>query len=230
MNPQPDRYIFAENNSPDDTLRKVARFHAPKEIIRTWYRPDARDHLDTQYDLIGIERQFLLTRARQLNPDFAVFIDSDVMVMQENLLDRLTTWGDRADIVGGPYQRIYPEGVYLSCLWHSPNQDASKPFRLRRKLRVWPFDDSLVAVSGGCMCLSNRILQDRRVNFYPVKRPELSLPVSEDYGYCLEAKRFHYRVGLDCTIRLRHWVAPDHMRGKAWVVDPDRKPMPFTYA
>ena len=121
MDPQPDRYIFAENNSTDRTLQILTKMHEPKEIIRTWYRADALDALETEYDLIGIERELLLTRARQVNPDFAVFLDSDIMVHDIDLLDRLTYWKNTADIVGGPYLRGYGRAL-TSDLSGQPQQ------------------------------------------------------------------------------------------------------------
>jgi GT2 family glycosyltransferase len=231
MNPQPDRYIFAENNSTDHTLEILARMHSPKEIIRTWYRADARDFLETEYDLIGIERELLLTRARQLSPDLVVFLDSDIMVHDVDLLNRLASWKDKVDIVGGSYMREYAEGLYIGSIWPAPAALATpqKPFALYRRPQKYPLDDSVAAVGGGCMCLTRRVVQDMRLHFYPVKR-DYPFPVSEDYGFCLQARDYGFKVGLDGTMDLSHWASDDHSRDKAWAVNREGKPMPFAYA
>jgi len=77
MDPQPDKWIFTENNSPDDTVYRVSQFKRSHELIRFWVRRDASLYMETPYDPVGIARQFLLQRARQLDPDWAVFIDAD---------------------------------------------------------------------------------------------------------------------------------------------------------
>jgi GT2 family glycosyltransferase len=232
MDPQPDQYIFAENNSTDRTLQILTKMREPKEIIRTWYRADALNTLETEYDLIGIERELLLARARQVDPDFAVFLDSDIMVHDIDLLDRLTYWKNTVDIVGGPYLRGYAEGTYVGSLWPAPANLATpqKPFALYKKPRKYPLDDSVAAIGGGCMCLSRRVLQDRRLRFYPVKR-DYPFKVSEDYGFCLDARAYGYRIGLEATVTLSHWLSPGHVKEhKAWAVNEDRKPLPFAYA
>jgi len=231
MSPQPDKYLFAENNSTDRTLQILSRIRQPKEIIRTWYKADAVKSLETEYDLIGIERDLLLTRARKLNPDFAVFLDSDIMVHDQDLLERLTLWADQADIVGAPYPRSYAEGTYVGSLWPAPSSltTPEKPFALYRRPQKYPLDDSVAAVGGGCMCLSRRVLQDQRLHFYPVKR-NYPFRVSEDYGFCLDAKACGYRLGLDATLTLNHWTSAEHVRNhKAWRVNEGREPYPFTY-
>ncbi len=232
LDPQPDLYIFAENNSTDRTLEILTRMRNPKEIIRTWYRPDARDSMETEYDLIGIERELLLTRARQLKPDLVVFLDSDIMVHDVDLLDRLAFWKDQVDIVGGAYMRHYAEGLYLGSLWPAPSTMATpeKPFALYKRPRKYPLDDSVAAVGGGCMCVTQRVVQDRRLHFYPVKR-DYPFRVSEDYGFCLQAKDCGYKIGLDGTLVLSHWSSPDQFRERrAWAVNKERKPLPFAYA
>ncbi len=141
MDPQPDRYIFAENNSPDRTLQTLAKIREPKEIIRTGYRADALNPLETEYDLIGIERELLLTRARQANPEFRSVPRLGHQGQDTDLLDRLTYWKDTADIIGGPYLRYYAEGVYIGSLWPAPANLSTpqKPFALYKRSRKYPW-------------------------------------------------------------------------------------------
>jgi GT2 family glycosyltransferase len=67
------------------------------------------------------------------------------------------------------------------------------------------------------MCLSRRLIQDERLNFYPVKPTEYEseefkqtlarsrLPyICEDYAYCLRARALGYGVVLDWSVYLDH--------------------------
>jgi hypothetical protein len=40
------------------------------------------------FETIGLVRQFLLQRARQLNPDYALFLDADMVIKSRDLLRR----------------------------------------------------------------------------------------------------------------------------------------------
>jgi hypothetical protein len=217
LDPQPDLWLFAENNSPDDTLRRLQRFHRPKEILQPKFTREELANAKA-YDIIGKVRQMLLDRARELNPDYLLFLDSDIRVFSTHLLWDMTLRGK--DILGGPYARPFPQGLFLAALWSS---SGPKGFELHRRA-TRPME-RVAAVGGGCMLLSQRLIQDRRVNFIPV--PENS---SEDYGFCLTAAKYGYESWLDGTIGLLHWVTSHHIKGKAWQVDEQLRPMPFPYA
>ena len=225
LDPQPEIYVFAENNSPDRTLELVSHFKRKKEIIRLWFRNDAMKYCQTRYDLIGIVRQTLLQRARQLDPDYAIFLDADIRVMSRDFIEELTSWPE-ADIVGGKYLREYPQGRMLACLFKSG--DPEKQFQLRVYPKTTDQLEEIAAMSGGCLRLSRKVLQDRRINFYPVKR-DWAGDVSEDYGYCLEAGLHGYRCWLDNVVELQHWVTQHHIDGKAWKVNELNEPIPFCY-
>jgi hypothetical protein len=214
LDPQPDLWLFAENNSPDNTLKRLERFHRPKEILRPKF---TREELARAkpYDIIGRVRQALLDRARELNPNYLLFLDADIRVLSSGLLTDMALRGK--DILGGPYLRQFPQGVFLAALW------PGNPFTLQSRptLRM----EHVAAVGGGCMMLSQRLVQDCHVNFIPV--PENS---SEDYGYCLTAAKYGYESWLDGTIGLLHWTTPHHVRGKAWQVDENLQPLPFPYS
>ncbi len=243
LDPQPDKFIFLENNSRDDTLAKVTKFEPPKEIVRLWFREDAMNYVErnwhpgeaaisSRYDLIGICRQFLLQRARKLDPDYVIFLDADIVVLSENLIERLCRW-ESADIVGAPYVRDFPQGRVLSALWPNPNPTPEYPFQLLPRENI-PSDrpTEALAVGGGCMRLSRKVIQERTLNFYPVQRPWLGFgPLAEDFGYCLHARALGYNVYLDPTAKLAHWVpTPDQIGSCAWTADQHGELTPFSYA
>ena len=214
LDPQPDVWLFAENNSPDNTLEHLERFHRPKDIISFHLTPREVESYPGRYDIIGLVRQKILTRARELGVDYLLFLDSDILVLTQNLIEALMS--HQGDIVGGAYSRLFPQGTFIAALW------PGGPFTLRGAPRQ-PFE-KVWAVGGGCMMLTPAILRDRRLNFFPVRKD-----TSEDYGFCLDAGDLGYMCWLDGTVQLRHWVAPEHIAGKAWQVDQDLKPLPFTY-
>ena len=90
LNPKPHTIVFAENNSTDDTLQKILDFKIEGvkiELIRFW-TVDPRDKkllpFEECYKLIAHARQLLLSRARSIDPDYAIFIDSDIMLSDED--------------------------------------------------------------------------------------------------------------------------------------------------
>jgi len=217
LDPQPDLYIFGENNSTDDTLEIISKFDGSKKIIRLWFRDDVLDYCETRFDILGIIRQFLLQAARHLDPDFIIFLDSDIRVRSPDLITRLTRWREQADIIGGPYLRYTPLGLRVAAIWpgwwHRPNRTSAVTL------------EDVMVVGGGCMRLPRKVLQDRRLNFYPVKHENLALEnelfrreastlgfpprlgdLAEDIAYCLEAWYLGYSIGLDWTILLDHWI------------------------
>jgi glycosyltransferase involved in cell wall biosynthesis len=208
LDPQPDLYVFAENNSEDNTLDCVWRFKRQHKVIRMWFRKDAAVLGETPYEPLAHVRQLLLTFARRYDPDYAIFLDSDVYPRTKGLIDNLSLWG--RDIVGGSYLRVFPEGVWLASKWEA----LSNPHRyaLRRETGV-PLDEPIMT-SAGCMCLSRRIIQDKRINFYPVSPAD----ASEDFGYCLQARNYGYKVYLDGTAELHHPI-PKKMPPKPWTYD-----------
>jgi len=205
LNPQPDLFVFAENNSDDNTLNAVNGFRRSYKIIRVWFRDDAAVVGESRYEPIAHIRQLLLAFARRYDPDYAIFLDSDVYPRSKDLIDRLTLW--QKDIVGGAYLRLFPEGIFIASKWTAPNGQAA----MMRKIDV-PFTEVTVT-SAGCLCLSRRVVQDKHVNFYP-----LHADASEDFGYCLRARDFGYRAYLDSTLELHHLI-PKRIPKKPWIFD-----------
>jgi GT2 family glycosyltransferase len=217
LDPQPDLYVFAENNSDDNTLLAACKFKRPHKIIRVWFRNDAAIIGESRYEPIAHIRQLLLTFARRYDPDYAIFLDSDVYPRTKDLIDRLSLWGK--DVVGGPYLRLFPNGMFLASKWITPDGKAA----MTRKINV-PLAEPTVT-SAGCLCLSRKIVQDKRINFYPISHEG----ASEDFGYCLNARDYGYKIYLDGTLNLLHRI-PRKMPKKPWLFDPKiQKCIPFYY-
>lgn len=215
LEPQPDKYIFLENNSTDDTLEVIQEFDRPKELIRMWFRDDAVKHLGNPYEVIGIARQYLLKRARQLDPDFAIFIDDDIVMMYKHFIDQIT--GRKRDIVGAPYFRPFSMGFFLASKWKRKGKRG-----LWFKESCQGFQETYIT-SAGCLCLSRKIIQDKRVNFLPIIWGEKKdgKRASEDFGYCIKAQKLGYKVYLDCTLKVGHYATADDY--KPWMIKRDEK-------
>jgi len=208
---QPDKYFFCENNSIDDTLDVIKRFKRPKELIRFWVRSDATKILGNPYGVIAIARQMLLKRARQLDPDYAIFIDSDIVLLYPHFIDQITC--HEKDIVGAPYLRPFPEGMFLASKWDRGDR------KLWFKKSCKGFQRCAL-ISGGCFCLSRKAIQDKRLFFDPpiwTKRRR----ASEDFSYCIRARKAGYKVWIDCNLQVGHYAtASDY---KPWMIKRDKK-------
>jgi len=203
LKPKPNKVIFAENNSKDNTLELIKDFKLPHEIIRVWFKDDAQQVLGPYANIANI-RQLLLTKARSIDPDYAIFVDDDVFIMSTDAIKTIISY--KKDIVGGAYLRWYPEGTFLASKWRLHNDQI--------QLRDWvdlPIQE-VEMTSGGFLCLSRRIIQDENMDFYPIKDNESS----EDYGYCVLAKKYNYKTYLNGTIKLEH---ADRHKHRPWFLN-----------
>jgi len=198
LNPQPIEYVFAENNSHDDTLKLIERFKRPTKLIRVWFKKKPIGKGESFYTTIAHIRQLLLTYARQSNCDYAIFLDTDIFPATTELISHMINWN--ADIVGGKYMRFFPEGLFIASYWKS----GDKKFRLK-PLTDLPFEE-VECTSAGCLCLSKKVIQDRRVNFYPIFG---AFHTSEDFAYCRQARARGYKVYLDSLVDVRHFCPTD---------------------
>lgn len=222
LDPSPDIIFFLENNSSDSTLSFIVNnCRLPYKIIRLWFRKDAVK-ITGPYDTIAHVRQLLLTAARNYNPEYAIFLDSDVYPIDKDLIVKLTSW--REDILGGMYIRHYPEGIFVASKW----QKSDGKFLLKSPRSLVKPLDAPFATSAGCLCLSNRVIQDRRLDFYPVLDWR---GASEDYGYCIKARRLGYEIFLDTVTKVWHDHNRTVRREKPWSKERDsgHKYIPFTY-
>jgi glycosyltransferase involved in cell wall biosynthesis len=221
LKPQPTTTIFAENNSRDNTLWQIRKHykHKPHKIIRVWFREDAAKTCKSVYEPIAHIRQLLLTAARHYNPDYSIFLDADVYPLSQNLISILTKW--RKDIVGGSYVRMFPDGPFLASKWTVEGRpDLFRYYKIPYAELMEP-----LMTSAGCLCLSRKVVQDHRLNFYPLYGKDAR--ASEDFGYCLKARELGYKVFLDGTAVL--WHDLQQLRPKPWMKRKDGKYIDFKF-
>jgi len=214
LDTKPSRIVFCENNSTDDTLKKVKAFKmkgVKTEVIR-FYTADMRNRevfpFEKCYDVVAHARQLLLTRARQINPDYAVYVDSDIYLQDPTTLESLTIW--QKDIIGGLYSRVFPGGVYIATLFYSDSRLKEKA-GMWIKLKKFPMGvllSEVHATSGGLLCLSRKAIQNKELNFYPVIEG-----YSEDFGFCKRAHDLGFTVWVDGTVNVGHKITA---KWRAW--------------
>ena len=227
LDPRPEKVIFCENNSDDNTLELVSKWDYPHEIIRFYTRSDAASNRN--YDIIAMARQFLLQRARQLNPKYAIFIDDDIFPEDPNFIEKLIRW--KKSLVGGTFLRQFTEGIFIGSKWSVKDfKDmpqvqglGKKVKKIKKKYPNVCFSNcerklyKVTMTSTGLLSIGNEILQDKRINFYPIDEQLLKNEYSEDFGFCILAKRFGYETFLDGDTRCAHIFATNEKQ-RAWRV------------
>jgi len=113
LDPLPEKVIFCENNSTDNTLELINNFQLPHEVIRVWFKPDASR--GNEYGPIAHVRQLLLTRARTYGAKTAIFLDDDCIPERRDFIKMFLK--DNFDICGGSYTRDFPNGTLVASLW-----------------------------------------------------------------------------------------------------------------
>ncbi len=214
LDPKPDKTIFCENNSTDDTLNKITNFKLPHELIRFWSVESKN------YDLMAHARDLLLTRTRQLDPDYAIFICMDVLLKSPNMISILTEW--KKDIVSGTPLRPNREDLCLPVLFYPSVrlQPISEEVQIRIPSEIRGYVEHVAVrhhpktafqevyvVGMECVCLSRNIIQDKRLSFYPVIGQ-----YSEDFSFCIKARKLGYEVYLDSTAKLLHPLRTEKKR------------------
>jgi len=182
----------------------------PYKIINIPFCKDAVKKLGYVYDTIAIVRQIGLEYARKHNYDYIWFNDDDNYPLTPNMFELLTEHPDKY-LVGVPYSRVYPEGVYLACKWGTIQRGRY----ILKKVPNYPIDFPIM-ISGGAMLIPKRIIQDTRLNFYPIHKEYGS---SEDYGYCLAARKLGYLCLLDCRVKMHHEYIKTIQDIKPWTIN-----------
>lgn len=206
LKPNANNIVFCTNNNSDRTIDVLRKWKHRKTVL-CW---DAKGELTGPYDQIAVSRQKLLEKTRRIDVDYAVFLDDDIE-FPSDLLEALTTWG--LDIVGGSYLRFWYGGWYLASKWNG----GKGKLVVREKPRMAL--DEVAMTGAGCMCLSRRVIQDSRLNFYPLT--ETSINCAEDFDYCNKARALGYKIHLDGITRLTHHV---RNKPKPWLLHEQPQP------
>jgi len=185
--------------------------------------------IEEPYAGVAIARQYLLKRAIELmmsdeSYTHALFLDSDVYINDPDGIKRLANWG--ADILGGSYLRIFPEGVYLASKFQF---DGPNDVRLVKD--VFYSISIPYITSGGCLLLSRKAVLDERLRFFPIWKFRTEINVyaentSEDFGFCLLASSLGYKIFLDGTVSLTHYCGP---KERSFRVDENGKYIDFKF-
>lgn len=194
LNPQPDKIFFFENNSTDNTLNILAEYCQAKptqtKLTRLWFKEDTNSH--DPYVSVTHARQILLTEARNYNPDYAIFLDTDIIVKNLNLITQLTQWQEH--IVAGYISKNYK--FYGESTGAAPLEPTVK------KGALFECDTA----SFGCICLSKKIIQNRQLSFYPSLgfRKRHGVFFAETCGFCQKARWKNYKVYQDTQAIVNH--------------------------
>ena len=198
--------MFLGSDSTDSTVEVIDYWKTlyPNTISINFNKDRLKEPIGT-YDKIALVRQLLLEEARKLNVDYAIFVDDDMFIANRNFIETIT--GFNKDIVGGAYYREYPSGKFLSYLDVNKRSRGSTtkrthPYLLRNYLKLKLM--KVVAVGGGCMCISNKVLMDTRVNFYPIHQYCKGVN-AEDYAYCLLASKCGYKTWVYDGFNICHY-------------------------
>lgn len=226
LDPKPDLVVFCENNSWDNTLNLCYNFKLPHEVIRVWMREDIDISIfqeDNEYLNICHVRQLLLTKARMLNPDYAIFVDDDVLP-PKNLISEVVK--NNKDILGGYYYRNFPEGRWLCSKFYENDEGEKLMYvdddwikNMAPKSHPKYVEGDLIrafVTSGGCLALSRKILHDKRLSFYP--RAIDVKTVSEDFGFCVKALELGYTVYVHRFLRCFHLMDRGNFN-RPWAVN-----------
>jgi glycosyltransferase involved in cell wall biosynthesis len=193
-------FVFIENNSSDNTIQIIANSGLPHRLLRVWFKKRPLSTVGfTPFTPMAHVRQLLLSYMRRVGGD-CVFVDSDVYIHDPDFIERLAK--SKGDIVGGSYTRLFPEGIRLTALFNDR----------KRYLFVKNGKYDVLAIGMGCAYVHERVLKDRRLDFFPI-----NMLASEDFGYCLKAKKLGYKVILDNTLNIGHELGIGVI--KPWLLD-----------
>lgn len=220
LDPLPEKVIFLENNSIDNTLSLIWNFKLPHEVIRLWFRKDSASVKEHAYDTIAIVRDMLFTRARTYGAKLAIFLDDDCIPQHRDFIQMFLD--DNLDICGGTYTRDFPEGFFVASKWdvNLPSNVLPKsdlPIEEYKKKGYVAALYSYVTLendgrrifecsctSGGALALGQKVIQDRRLEFYPIHQSSWGGIHAEDFGFCLYAGKLGYKIHLDFAIKFAH--------------------------
>jgi glycosyltransferase involved in cell wall biosynthesis len=205
---KPSYVVFCTNDNDDDTLEQLENFvnGKPNMHLITFSSDDK-----STFGTIAKARQLLLEQARQLDCEYFICLDGDVISLTNNFVDLLMA--HNKDFVGC---------CVKEKLW-IPNRGCYYGYdvminRNGQSMFMTEFDMAfrLVPVIGcgfHCVCLSKKLIKDDKVNFLPLQQFN-DAPTSEDYSYCLSAKKQGYALFVDTKLKFVH--QQNHKLNRAW--------------
>ena len=205
LEPKPDKLVFLENNSTDNTLLLLENFAKEglfdTKIIRLWFKDDRIG--EPPLYRMAIIRDILLQYARKLNVDYAFFVDDDVLIISTNMIHILTNL--EKDIVGASVKMsimgvgVVIDAVFgtLSCTY--PKTQLNFPI------------ESCLSVGWNCVCLSKRVLQDKRLNCLPLVVYN-GYWTSEGNGFDFKAGLLGYKIFVTSIVKIVHVQYVDKKR------------------
>jgi hypothetical protein len=205
---KPTYTVFCTNNNQDSTLLQLMSFVDNHKDTSTLviFNEESKDMFST----IGKARQLLLEKARQLDCDFTVFLDGDVIPLNPKFMDVLASWNK--DLVGcNVKERLINQDSRPVYAVDVAFGDFETGLHATTEL-LFPLTEC-VGFGFHCACLNRKIVQDRRINFLPLETYDRA-PVSEDYTYCFNAKLLGYQVFVDNTAKFSH--QQDHTLKRPW--------------
>lgn len=236
LNPYPEKVIFCENDSSDKTVELINQWKFPHELIS--FKSKQSDAKKDIYAVVARNRQLLLERARGINPKFAIYMDDDVFPDDQDIIKRLIS--HKLDIVGGAYLRHFELGTpRIASKWDiNTSLKDLPPLNPKVKNKIKELKENgykylllssceyrlykVALTSAGCLCLSKKIIQDKRINFFPRKNLDYEDLVSEDFKYCLLARKYDYEVYLDGNSRLSHLGFDYKEKKRPWILVEDK--------
>jgi hypothetical protein len=216
-------FCFAvADDMEDEVWRLLQRFRVahdphivpvPHETLLKAFPFVAADWNMSRFGELAFYRNMLLDKARELKPDQAIFVDSD-MVPPRGFLDRLRA--DGKDVCAGMvktfnnnWDEVYGYGTFrepwftgLDWRRHHDNEG--------NLLRV-DFANS------ACLALGWRVLADERAKFEPlwVDFQGAKVLLSEDSSFCRLLGELGYRIWVDELVRCSHLRKTP--RGTVWL-------------
>ncbi len=110
MNPKPDYIVWCTNNNTDNTVSRLKSFQdITSEIIELPDFPSDFVKKHGLFEAIGIVRQRLWNRARELNSEWTFFCDADIFAVSTDILSILSGWN--VDYVVTPQAHYYTDGA-----------------------------------------------------------------------------------------------------------------------
>lgn len=151
-------------------------------------------------------RELTVEDALELDPEWLLFIDSDV-VPPVDAFERLRRHG--VDIVSGLYYMDNPDGVH-PAMWRLDDDDSPAIVGYDREGLV-----NVDAVGFGCLLVNRQVLDDVERPWFRWTegfedhpwdlRRRTGVPgVSEDFHFCQKATSAGYEIYVDTTVKCMH--------------------------